>query len=172
MACIWNETGNVPVSRHQFKENLLFHLEGKVAAFIEFTRKKSLQPAASSAVFCRGSCRAQPNPNFQLFSFLLTCSAQTRKSTRCDSASGSKQARTWRKGRLLNVCVSVSAAGNDAIYTWCSESEFPLCRAAGQSHYHWLPTGNSAPSVGKVTSGFEDLFQCSRLLSFLLQPRM
>lgn len=48
----------------------------------------------------------------------------------------------------------------------------PLCRAAGQSHYHWLPTGNTAPSVGKVTSGFEDLFQCSRLLSFLLQPRM
>lgn len=122
MACIWNGMGNVPVSRYQFKENLLFHLERKVTTFIEFTRKKSLQPAASSTVFCFGSRRAQPNPNFQLFSFLLTCSAQTRKSTRRDSASGSKQARTWRKGRLLNVCVSVFAAGNDGICTWCSES--------------------------------------------------
>ena len=41
----WNKMDNVPVSRYQFKENLLFRPERKVAILIEFTRKKSQQPA-------------------------------------------------------------------------------------------------------------------------------
>lgn len=37
----WNKMQNVPVSRCQFKENLLFHPERKVAIFTQFTSKKA-----------------------------------------------------------------------------------------------------------------------------------
>lgn len=37
----WNKMQNVPVSKYQFKENLLFHPEGKVAIFTQFTSKKA-----------------------------------------------------------------------------------------------------------------------------------
>lgn len=36
---------NVLVSRYQFKKTLLFHSEGKVAIFLEFSRKISQQQA-------------------------------------------------------------------------------------------------------------------------------
>lgn len=69
---------NVPVSRYQFKENLLLHPEKKVAIFIEFTSEKSQQPA-TLRFFALVLVEHRPDHNFQLFPSLLTRSAQTRK---------------------------------------------------------------------------------------------